>query len=926
MKSTCLLCVRILSRCGILAALLSGAVHAQSTTSSTCPALAFNNPAPLAWDQDTSYELTVRAAENGRLRITVVGDILVLDKARFGNLLREVDKAPENVDEVILDAREVHISEPLSLQRGLIRVFAQTVSFSGRGLLAVTKAASQSDGIEVFARRLDFSKAQPVPLQVTVHESRAHQARSAVVEFHAYELVTAQGVLKGFEARERLWRYSSNYDGVMPVQLPESWEAHVGQVGYVNGMELVGGRVAWPGYTSFKLRKHFTIAPFDAINKAQLFEKYLQLRPLFVRMGQADAIRQIDTVSLLMQQNLDDRGWGPSHVSSEDFLVAKARLKRSLSEADVQLSRLQALVVSAQQSPRLDDTQIVNVRSQIASFAAAEKQHQANISEHLTRLAALQAEGVEVAARIAGEHEESRQELERRKKRAKDGDNIRVGTTVLAIGASFIGTPATGAAIAATVSTAGDFVYAHNAGKAVNFQDLISIGQKNAELYKTLKNSRNAWDQYKQDWDVMQGVFNGKRIILKGTTWPLTKAKAAEMTGKSAVAFARQVKAVNDELGAIPRPDLISLNEVEAGNTELVEALGRLANIQQSIGEVAGHLKQSQAELAAAEAAMAKSLAVERVLLELKPVNDQEVLRWKTAALELWSREVQQLYSDVRGLRRSLYFETWKAPALPASFATYPEEVISYLATGRYSPEAPNANSPASITEKHLTDERAKHLAVLWGIYNSVEKAWNDYQAERAAGAQPYFDPQEFVRREGAPVVTQLFLDQLNAQIKHQIEFPAARGTRRFPLLIPIEMAPPPDPDLPERLLRAGVANVRFKNPKALVGKQIYFYTTYKLAGELYRNGRCAYVDLAVPGGKTSVTLRDQQSEDPGLTAIRQEAQLPLTFRSLSESRASPPARTLYFLSVVVSGSPDDTNWLQVPEIEGFTFWRRLVQ
>jgi len=888
-----------------------------------CPALNIQNPSGMRWEDDTGYEMTARDVGNGRLRVTVVGDILVLDQARFASLLRSVDKAPDKVAEVLLDAREVRITEPLSLQRGLIRIQAQSVAFVGRGQVALTRPQTEADGIEILAQRLDVSKAQPVPIQVSVTLAAATPEQRQV-RILTEALLTPEGVLTGPAARERLWRYSSNYDGSVPRPLPKAWNVNVGPEGYALAREQMSGKVAWPGYTSYKLRKHFTIAPFEINNKAQLSGQIDRLRPVFASLEQPEALRELDTLSLLMKMNLDDRGWGPAVVPSEDFVKAQTRFAKALVDADKQFPRLRTMILAAHEAPRLNVTELANVRSRVAELDADRAQQRANINEQITRAAVLQAEGVEIDRRIAAEQEESRQVLERLKDRDKDLAGIRAVTTVVAIGASFIGTPAAGAAIAATVSTAGDFVYAHNAGKAVNLQTLASIGEKNAALYKTLKSTRDSWDQYQKDWDVMQDVFDGKKVP-KDSKKPLTKSQAAEQAGQSATGFAKQVKSFVDELGAIPKPDAVSLNDIEKGNGDLVQALSQLAKVQQGIGETAARLEQAQAALAAADAAVARSQAAEQVLLELKPVNDQEILRWKTAALQLWNQELGQLYSQARALRRSLFFETWKVPTLSAQLSTYPEELTAYLASGRYNPEAPAGLSPIALTAKHLDDEFARHLAVLKGLDGAMDKTWQDYLAERAAGARPYFDPHELAIRPGAPATHLLFLEQVNAQIREQIQFPPGPGVKRFPLLIPFVMSSPPNPDLPERLLRVGVANVRFKNPHALDGKQLFFDTSYRLAGELYRNGRCAYVDLAVPNGATLVTSRDQ-TDNRALEVIRAEAVQPLSFVTLQESRTAPPARTLYFLSIVVGGSTADANWKQVPEIKGFTFWRRIVQ
>ena len=921
----------------VAAALVVGALASSETFAQRaplapqhCPALGSNARTSLSWESDTGYEVAVRDLGGGKLRIVVVGDVLVLNKARFASLLRSVDQAPANVSELVLDAREVRIAEPLALQSAFVRIYAHTVVFEGRGLIALTRAPSAgADGLEINTHQLDLRKAQPIPLQVVMaqHGTPANEDpyRGRKVVIRAAELLTPQGPISGEEAARWLWKRSSN-DDLYPAKAEvwSRWAVKIGRAGYEEAAQIGSTLVAWPGYTAFKLSKHFAVAPFDEENNAKLTQRIDELRTPFESLQQGDAWMRLQALQRLMQRGLDDRGYGPAQVPSEDFVAARDRFNAALDKAKPQLRQLRTLIVSAHATPKLDEAALKEVRQRVDSLEKDLAGRRASFGETVTTLDTLRAQGVEIDRRIVEEKEVSRQALERAHDKEKVLQDIRAATTVVAIGVSFIGTPALGAAIATTVSTAGDFVYAHNAGQAVNVETLITIGKKNAELYGQLKATREAWDIYSKDQQVLRDVRAGKKIIPKDAKKPLSKMDAVQQAGRSAIEFGKATKTVVDNLGAIPKPDAVALDQFQAGNVNLVAAMVQLATVQQGIGDATAKLKQLNDALDADETANASAHLTEQLLLDLKPGNDQEILRWKTAALQMWTRELQRLYANARSLRRSLYYETWKTPVLPETVATYPEEFTAYLAAGRYNPEAPGGITLAALTSAHLDAEIDKHLAVLGHTASAIDQAWQSYQAERAAGAQPFFDHQDLVNREGAPITTRLFLEHLNSQLRQQVDQPASRATTRFPLLVPFEMTSPLDPTLPERLLRAGVAHVRFKNDAAMIGKTLAFNISYRLAGELWRNGQCAYVDLSVPGG-SGVAMRRDQATDP-LGVVKVDAEQPLSFEKLRESRSAPPARTLYFVSVTVGGSPNDANWKHVPVIEGFTFWRRIVQ
>lgn len=892
-------------------------------SAAACPPLSLPLVATAAWEDDTAYEMTVRDVGDGRLSITVVGDILQFDSVRFNSLVRSVDKAPDNVAELVLDGRVVRIVEPLALQSGAVRIQAQTVSFEGLGRIALTRPpGAASDGVEINTLQLDMRKALPVPLQVTVAPGSGRQ-----LSVRADSLLVPSGTLRGDAASRWLWQRSTNFDGALPAALPPDWAIEIGDQGRAHALAAMRPAAAWPAFTAYKLRKFHGFAPFDEINQQRLRARIAELRPMLLALERAEVLVDVDALSRLMDLNLDRRGFGPEYVPSEDLGSAMKRFKKSTAEAPQRFDHLRTLILSAYEVPKLDNKELKGARDHMQGLSASRLRLQAEIGDAFTALGKLQAQAVEVGRQIAIQREVSRQVLEKLKERDKNLAGIKAVTTLVAVGASFVGTPAVGAAIAAGVGVVGDVVYAHNAGKPLNVETFVTIAAKNAELHEKMKEAQTAWDKYRADSKTMEDVFNGKEVTPQDAKKPLTKTDAAALVGESSLVFANKLKAAIDGTGSIPRPDSIELSGVEAENKELQEELAKLASLQGEIARVTQSLEALQAALTAKDADLAETRRVVQVLLELKPTNDQEVMRWKTAALRLWAQNLQHMYEDAMDLRRSLYFETWKTPALAADVLTYPEEFTAYLAAGRYSPESPNATSLPALTKAHLSNEIVKHMAVFDAIATAIDKSHRDYQNERAAGAQAYVDPHDIAGNAAAPQTMQLFMQQVNAQIRRQIQFPDTRAGEKFPLLIPFEMPAPPVAGLPERLLEVGVAEPRFTNgPHALVGKEIAFNISYRLAGEMRRNAACAYVDLSVPGGWTTTTRTDTTSAIKPLAAVRAKYEQPITFADLRDTRAAPPARTLYFLSVAVNGSPQHANWSNVPQLEGFTFWRSIVQ
>jgi hypothetical protein len=903
-----------------------------------CPPLATPVGNPPSWDADTAYELTDTKLPDDSLRLTVVGDVLVLDQARFGSLLRSPGLAPPARGAVVLDAREIEVRGPLSLQRGSLRIYAQTLKLADAGLLALSQAAGSSDGIEVYVQRLDLSRAQPVPLQLVVSENPPTGGPVQILrqfKLRAQEVVTPGGVLAGDEAREYLWRASSNFDGLTR-RMPYSWNVAVGASGYNEALAEMKRVVAWPDYTAFKLRKHFAFAPFEPGRRQELMDRISRLRPVLLALDRSVALTNASAVALLIQQNLDDRGLGPTHVPSADFKWLQGEVQRGLQLAEPQFDRLRDQVLAAYSLPKLDENAVSRLRKARQDVADNQAQLRLEIEELSSRTGTLESEMDLAKTRIREETKRSEEAFKQeQEKRSRTGESVQWVTKGVAVGASLLATPAVGALIATGVSAAGNAAYAHNTGASTGSQSVLSLLAQNAEVYDTFKKTRESWQNYELHREAAEEVYADKpRVVRDGKVVapgdkeaPLTKAQAFAAAADAQSQYLGQLGKLDDQLGNVPRPSVVSLPAAEAGNPELLSAITQLAAAQTKHAAAKAEWDKKTSSYAEGQRGLDQMRTSEQVMLELRPANDQEILRWKTAALQMWNLELDKLYGQLRSLRRALYFETFKTPMLPAAVASHPEETMAYMASGRYDPRVGGGMSPLELTKAHLDAEAKRHLSVIQAQLSAIDKAWNAYMDERGSAVEPHLDAQVFSGQPGASEVTRGFLEQLNAQIRSQIEHPSTFGGARFRLLVPIVMTLPKELDRPERLLKVGVAEVRLKDPSVMERKRLYFDTTFRLAGELLHGESCSYVELAVPGGATLASSQRDDAADPRTVFdLREQARVSMSYEELKKSRAPAPARTLYFVSVLVSGDPADAKWKIVPVVESLTFWRRIVQ
>lgn len=893
-------------------------VIANASERASCPPLMLNALPHDTWDNDMSYELDVRKGPDDKLNLHITGDIIRLDKVNFSSLLRGKDDAPGNIGDITLDARIINIEGPLAIQRGNINIYAEKLSFERNGAIALMSAPSDhGDSININVKEIDFRRADSIPLQISMKyaDKRRVTVNAERILFPKFLAVKKTDALT-------LWQLSNNDLGGLHQPESSNWDIQTGQAAGNTAIKNMSTVAEWPSFFAYKLRKYHAYAPFDPNNQQEILSRISEVEPFITHLQRADVLLDIDRLNSLIRNNTDSRGYGPGLVPSEDFKSAMDRFTRDIAGSKQQLQSLINVIVATTPNNGLDKNVIDSARARLTALSNAQSRKKISIGDSITTLGILQAQAKAISEQIEIQRIESQKTLDSLKKRNSDLGNIKAVTTIVAVGASVIGSPAVGAAIVAGVSAAGDMIYVHNAGTPLSVETLATIVQKNSELYANITRVSGAWSRHREDLSVLDDVFKGKSVTPGETEKPLSRTDAVQRAGKSAGEFSEAIKAMLTTLGRVPKPDSLSLNQIESENSTLQQALAQLAQVQLAIAEQSVRLQSLQSSLTTDEAAQSEAELVEQRLLNLNPVNDADNRRWRSAALQLWNREIRRLYQEAMDLRLSLFYQTWKTPELPESFGSYPEEVTTCFDSGRCQKEILSWST--SDLRKALEYQTDRHIALLSGFNSAIGDAWQGFQSERAAGSQPFFDQQEFSSVDGAPAESEFFIDQLNAQIRRQIAFPETRDKLQFRIEIPVTMVSPPVSGQPERLLKVGIADPVFKDNAALKGKTVMFDITWPLAGELIHDNVCSRVSLSVPGGQLSKTVRDQANDPVSLLKARADA--PITLESLMESRTAPPARTSYYLSVTIGGSAQDQNWNNAPVLERLTFWRRIVQ
>lgn len=886
---------------------LSSGQDAEESPDIVCAAF----PAPAisyqGWQEDTNYDL-YETVKDGRKSIRITGDILNISKQDFGSIVRDIDAAPDNVAEIIFEGREINVLDTISFKGARIVFMADSVNFGSGGSLYLNPPGDTPDGLFISTNTLSFNKAMPRALQIPLGDGTSKRR----VEVRAGNLVIDGKDVAAESARAALWRRTGEA-GFAAADIPPGFEVDIGKEGGAKANETMAQQATWPLFFAFKIQKFYSRAPFDEGNRNTVKKQIEALLKKIEVIGNTSAVTMLNSTSSLMELDLDAQGYSPFFVPRRDFVSARLAFETKLKDAGGRLDALKDIILAAYDGKPLDAAKVEKVRADYRAALGDMAARQSAMSKALTDISVNEKMIVELNKQVSDRRLILEKHLEDLKKRNDDASKIKVATTVVAIGAMMIPSPAS-PIIAAALSATGEIIYAHNTTPGgVSLETFASIAERSAAFYKTATEAKEAWNKHLDDLATTRDAFKGTAVDKDGKT--ISKMDALKKAGSSGGDFGKKLKEMYDHLQSVPVPTSIEMSGLEKEDGELQGLLSRIGSHRATQAKLVEQIAVLQQQLASDTEAQATASVLESELLAMTPGNDRDIMRWKTVATALWRKNLEDLYLDAIMLRRSLYFETAKIPELPSDLLQFPEEMTAYVRSGLYSPDG--HFSTKELILQHLEREKTKHLTALNAISDSILRSFENYQSERAGGATPY--NQTFAFDIQGSAAEKSFLEQVNAQVSSIMRSDNLNGKVR----IPIPIALPPAPlDIPERLIQVTVPEVEFKDPAAAVGKRINIDISYELAGEMRRSGICNFIDMRAKGAMPRVATRYQV----GLQKTEETAPIPLTFEEFKKYQSAPPARTPYYLSIQITGDRDGGSWKVTPEITSLTVNLRVVQ
>lgn len=912
-----------------LLALISTGAYAGA--SSAAPTLTCNVVPPPAvvgtksWDDDDNYSLTSRTV-NGSVSIRVTADIVRINDANFHSLVREIDKAVPNVSEVIVDARKIVIDGPLSFESSHLVFLGDEIDFGPSGRISLTSAPrGTNDGLRLIARSVSFDDGARKPIQFV--PSAAPQRRIDIV---ASEVRANGQVLVGDAASTALWRHTlGSYFGGPPTD--GSWIATTDSSAVQGWQEAFSKEMFWPLYTSAKLDKFHSRAPYDPENQTKLISLIAALKPRFEAWSNPQPLIELQRISNLIRLDLDPYGRSAAYAPRVAIQKQIDNVRTRLTEAakpNGTFATLTTLIVAANERKQVDADAVRTVSAQIDQGTSTAAALESQIGQSLERIAELKQDVEALVPTIQQRRATIAQETEDDAKRASDAAKVKVGANVLAtgvaIGCMFIpGAQPAGIAIATGIQVTGGLVYANNSG-GINAATIAEVVSKGADFYSKMTVISSSWEKFKAQTSQADQVLKGAVVLVgdapkpgeQDKRKPMSKVDATKQWGDAASGFASSVDAAYKLLD-VAKPTSISGTDREKTDGELNELLSQLGAYNKEASDLASTISADSDLLTVTLAKQHEAIEQRTELLTASVVNDEETERWRANSLALWSQYVSRILEDVLTLRRSYFFETGKLPNVPSDVLQYPDELAAFMRANAYDPTGSGTSMPPDLLRAHLESERDKFLVSMTAIVDAVDDGKEKALSQRTE-ADVYRQTFAF-RSNSSDPIERRFIETLNSQIAQQIGF--RRDARDLPALVlplelPVTIAP-----YPERFVDAKVTLVRFKSGTAnLHGSGLTFTVLHPGYGRVYRDNVCYMFDLREPGSINSIAKTTSISAvDPNWAKAPSPK---IDISSTGSFYTYYPARSPLSLATVVSGK----NWKSVPEIAEIDIGLEIMQ
>ena len=524
----------------------------------------------------------------------------------------------------------------------------------------------------------------------------------------------------------------------------------------------------------------------------------------------------------------------------------------------------------------------------------------------VTSFASLQQQIDVEAKRARVQQQKIQQAIEQMKKRQQDVSWIKPAAAVVGVAASFIATPAAGAAIAVGAEIVAEGVYGNNAAgmDMTAGQALAEILGRSSKIVAASKQLQDSWAGTQKAKGNYDAVESGKPPMVTGPDGkkvPMTSEQASKEYADRVSALGSSVSNVFSLMAETPKAAQVQLNTLEAQDGFLQSSLRRIESLSGERDKASKTIAELTTKIQSAKLNIEELNAAYQSFINGNIINDEDRERWRGVAKILWTNYFSNGYRLAVSLEKSFQLLTGKELSSVEEIKNFPIISLVNINAGTFDPLSHDESGSESEYRSQLLQARDRYVTAIKTLLNDVSGQKYDYLGRRFGGTIANYRMM-FSSDQPERSTERKFLFQVNELIAEAIR--AAKEHKPAPsrkLVVPMSYDSGTE-ILPEYFLGVEVPFVDLDGDRN-IGTSIRFRIEHPGYGKFYRNNSCEYVDFRQAG---SINTKEDVTTMPPFNPA-QVTYSPDSVRQSVEGEnfyTFLPARATYLLGISITQPP----------------------
>ncbi|TXN83105.1 hypothetical protein [Methylobacterium sp. WL8] len=801
------------------------------------------------------------ASNKADKKIIISGDVIRLDKNHFSFLFPpSLVSLPELSIEI--QGRIIEIPDPIMIKSGEVKLFADKIRFIGDGAIAFTgNLRKPNDLVLIQTKELDLSYSNLKPLRYASqnwsnNDDSLYRKTELVAEnvllpnLSDEEAVVFSPMSSDIERRQRFLRnLTEDRDSGGFINWAKGFKAIIGKEANEILDKNYQEQLVWPDAEVAHIAEIFSADPFSLDNRKWI-EAYLESiqERLKQRRSKKAILRSMEILKAIHNKT-DLRGWTAFDVPltslgdiEKDFVINREQI---LGPRGV-IESWDATISEAYDKRQQTKEAIDKIRSETAAIRNESSVLADQIPELISKIEVYDRSIDESINRVNARIAELRAGEERQLNNARRTARYRRLAEEIQFGAAAVGTinPSYAPIAQASGQVLGTIVTAigqQNSGKTFGISEVFNSVSQLTTLQKDYKSKL---EQIKIAWESQNlnvKTLSDKAGPLFVTAQSLSSLRRPGNDGMIETEIALE-KASVDYRSLLGIPPQINLSKNQARDSIIQTELSLLSSQQREIVNLRSQLDRSLDNRSRNTVRLAEAESNLDELVRPDVDGNSDISLDKLSAI-FWLRQkaINELRSRALVLSRSYSYRTGSTIEMPkilwSKIIGLPDEDENL---------------------KDIFDRSDKIALLLERSRQEIRQGFNNFIIQLGLAktslrennfGQTVLGPSINMERNHSKEQDK-FLDRINLSILNQIRNATSNKNPYIEEIeVPFEVAAGPS-DVPERVIKGVISNVKFRRVSDLHGSTIMFQLINEGWGIVYHHGKCSFVRGVQTNGK----------------------------------------------------------------------------